>query len=429
MYRQAIALSVGLTLVVARALPQASSSALTADQLVEAAIEKNRDFLALKQRITEAQGLLRQAGVGPAPSLEVNGAAGQPLGSSGTDQVSLTYAHTFETFGKRGKRMEVERKEVALAQAEFDERRRSLLLQVKTRFAEAASEQRKLEVIERLLNVNRDYLRLTDIRVGKGDAAPLEANLLRAELSRYEAQRALTSGRLRSAVLELKAVLDVPASDPLVLASSLSPPKFLDDLPHLKTTALAARPDFAFVRIAEESSGAQTILAKAEGKPNLTLAGQYSHTDSAFDQYGLTQSGSVTPLRAHDNLIGLGVSIPLTSTRRNRGNIEAAVARQAGARLRREYLEATIPTQVEAAHEHWRAAQEALAIFSTGVIQQSEQNLAVMKQAYNLGELRLLDILNEQRRLLDTELNYVDAQAEVFRAYAELEQAVGGSLQ
>jgi cobalt-zinc-cadmium efflux system outer membrane protein len=137
----------------------------------------------------------------------------------------------------------------------------------------------------------------------------------------------------------------------------------------------------------------------------------------------------VTPLRAHDNLIGLGVSIPLTSTRRNRGNIEAAVARQAGARLRREYLEATIPTQVEAAHEHWRAAQEALTIFSTGVIQQSEQNLAVMKQAYNLGELRLLDILNEQRRLLDTELNYVDAQAEVFRAYAELEQAVGGSLQ
>jgi outer membrane protein, heavy metal efflux system len=52
-----------------------------------------------------------------------------------------------------------------------------------------------------------------------------------------------------------------------------------------------------------------------------------------------------------------------------------------------------------------------------------------MRQAYNLGELRLLDILNEQRRLLDTELTYIDTQADLFRAYAELEQTVGGSLQ
>ena len=52
-----------------------------------------------------------------------------------------------------------------------------------------------------------------------------------------------------------------------------------------------------------------------------------------------------------------------------------------------------------------------------------------MRQAYNLGELRLLDILNGQRRLLDTELSYIDAQAELFRSYAELEAGPGGSLQ
>ena len=57
-------------------------------------------------------------------------------------------------------------------------------------------------------------------------------------------------------------------------------------------------------------------------------------------------------------LSGLGVSIPLTSARRNRGNIEAAVARQARSKLRREYLESVIPTQVEAAYQRWRAAQE-----------------------------------------------------------------------
>jgi cobalt-zinc-cadmium efflux system outer membrane protein len=84
---------------------------------------------------------------------------------------------------------------------------------------------------------------------------------------------------------------------------------------------------------------------------------------------------------------------------------------------------------VEAAYQQWRAAKDAAAVFTQGVIDQSEKNLTVMRQAYNLGELRLIDILNEQRRLLDSELSYIDAQADLFRAYVELERATGGSLQ
>jgi outer membrane protein, heavy metal efflux system len=429
MYRQAIALSVGLGFYIATARPQAPSSALTPDQLVEAAIARNRDFLSLKQRVAEAQGLLKQAGVGPADNLDLTGIAGEPFGNNAEDNFTAAYSHTFEAFGKRSKRIAVAQNEVTLAQAQFADRRRALSFEIKTRYADVVSEQRKVAVINRLLGVNREYLRLTDARVQKGDAAPLEAGLLRVELNRDEAQRALTEGRVRSDILQLKASLDIPSTDALSLASSLRPPSFADDMPRLKSLALENRPDLTALRVAEEQSDRQTVLAKAEAKPNLTVSGQYSHVDSAFDQFGLTQSGAPTPLRAHDDLIGLGLSIPLTSTRRNRGNIEAAIARQLGARLRREYLESVIPTQVEAAYQRWRAAKDAAAVFTQGVIDQSEKNLAVMRQAYNLGELRLIDILNEQRRLLDSELSYINAQADLFRAYVELEQATGGLLQ
>jgi len=317
---------------------------------------------------------------------------------------------------------------MALAQAELDERRRALSFQVKSRYADAVTEQRKLAVIDRLLGVNRDYLRLTEARVQKGDAAPLEADLLRVELNRDEAQRTVTNGRFRAALLQLKATLDISAASPLPIAADLTPPSFDDDLQRLKTLALAGRPDARTLRITEDQTAAQSALAKVETKPNLTVSGQYSHTDAAFEQYGLTPAGALTPIRDHIDSIGVGVSIPLTTAGRNRGNIEAAAARQTGARLRREYLEAVIPTQVEAAYEHWRAAHEAAAVFTRGVLEQSEKNLTVMRQAYNLGELRLIDILNEQRRLLDTELSYIDVQGDLFRAYAELEQAAGGSL-
>ena len=429
MYRQAVALSAGVCLLMATARPQAALSALTPDQLVEAAITRNRNFLSLKQRISEAQGSLKQARMGPVDTLQVSGLAGQPFGNAAEDSFSLSYSHTFETFGKRSKRTAVAEKAVALAQAEFDDRRRALAFEVKSRYADAVADQQKLAVFDRLLNVNREYLRLTKARVQKGDAAPLEADLLRVELTRDTARRTLVDGRVRDAILQLKAVMDIPSTEAISFTSSLKPPTVAFDLPHLKSLALSKRPDLIALRIAGEQAARETKLAEVETKPNITLSGQYSHADTAFDQFGFTAIGALAPIRDHVDSAGIGISFPLSTAKRNRGNIEAAIARQSGAILRREYLEGSIPIQVEAAYQHWHAAQRAADIFTKDVIDQSEKNLAVMRRAYNLGELRLLDILNEQRRLLDTELSYIDAQAELFRSYAELEEAIGGSLQ
>jgi len=108
--------------------------------------------------------------------------------------------------------------------------------------------------------------------------------------------------------------------------------------------------------------------------------------------------------------------------------VEAAVARQNAAKLRREHLELTIPIEVDAAWQRYQAARNTVAILNRGVLDESEKNLSVIRQAYDLGQLRLLDVLNEQRRLLETQLSYIDAQADLARSLAELERAAGGDL-
>jgi len=45
-----------------------------------------------------------------------------------------------------------------------------------------------------------------------------------------------------------------------------------------------------------------------------------------------------------------------------------------------------------------------------------------------LGQLRMLDVLNEQRRHLDTQLARASAASDLIRGWAELERAVGGEL-
>ena len=95
----------------------------------------------------------------------------------------------------------------------------------------------------------------------------------------------------------------------------------------------------------------------------------------------------------------------------------------------RQHLEASIPLEVEAAWQHWDAATQSLKILDSGVLRQSEKNLEVIRQAYALGQLRLLDVLNEQRRLIDTRMTYIDAESDVRRGFIELERAVGGEFE
>lgn len=428
-WMRVMSVSVTMVAVASLARGQTGPAALGATDLVEMAMQRNREFLAVKQRIAETQGLLRQAGLRPAPALEIEESTGRPLGSRGEEEFSAGYFHTIETFGKRAKRIAVAQKTTAVAEAELADRVRLLAFDVEARYAEAVAEQQKLEAIQRLLSTNREYYRLTETRVQQGDAAPLEGQLFLTELSRAEAQQVVLANRADRALLELRKVVGVPPSEPLPLLRAAFPTLDRISLSELQEQALRSRPDLRIFQLLEEQAQAEVDLARAEGKPDFTASARYKRTNSAFDQFGFNRAGERTPLRDRDNILTFGLSVLLLQPKRNQGAIEAALARSAATRLRREHLEGVIRLEVEAALRRWEASQGAVEILNRGVIGQSEKNLAVVRQAYSLGQLRILDVLNEQRRLIETQLAYLDAQSELFQSFAELERASGGPIQ
>lgn len=410
---------------------QNSGAASGVDQLIQQALQRNREILAAQQRVSEARGLLRQAGVRPVPTIEANTASGRPLGTEGEEEYTIGYFHPIETGGKRSKRMLVAKQAVALAEAELSERTRQLVYDIKTRYIDAAANQRKVDAIEDILKVNRESYRLVDARVQRDDAAPLERQLLLVELNRTEAQRAVAGGQVQSACLELRRAIGVSADGEVGVVPQISTETTVAaSLADLQRRALEMRPDLRAARTLASQSAAELALAEAQSSPDLTLSAQYARRYAQFeDPVRTTASGSPLPLKDRDNILTLGVSVPLQSRKRNAGNIEAAVARQNVAKLRIEQLEITIPLDVQTAWARYQAAKNAAAILNQGVLDESEKNLSIIRQAYDLGQLRLLDVLNEQRRLLETEMSYIDAQAELARSRAELERAVGGELQ
>lgn len=396
--------------------------------LVRLATGSNRELQALRQRLPEARGILRRAGARPAPAVEFSGTTGRPLQTVGEEQYGASYHQVLETGGKRSRRMEVAEIGVELAQAEFDERLRQVAFEVASLYADAIAHQRKLERLHRLIQVNQETIRLTEARVQEGDAARLETQLLSVDLGRAEAERLSTSGQLEAVLIEVKQLVGIGPTEAL----TLSPPVVIGavaDLSILQQRALSARPDLKLARLLEQQGEAETKLARVQGTPDLTLSASYSRVFSRFDdQLGLSANGTPVQLRDRDDVLTLGVHIPIGTRGRNRGNVEAASARSASARLRREFLESRTAFEVASAHRRLNAAEARLAILDTRVLAQSEKNLDVIRQAYQLGQFRLLDVLAEQRRVIEIQLSYVDAQSELVKARAELERAVGGDI-
>lgn len=202
---------------------RAQDGPLTTADVVQRALERNRDLLAARERVAEAQGLLRQAGVRLAPTVEVEAGTGRPLGTHGEEAYSASYFQPIETASKRTKRMAVSEQSVALTEAELAQRTRDLVFDVKTRVAELQAARRKTEAIARLVSAGRDSYRLTQARVAEGDAAALEERLLATELSRVDAQRATYTGRLTSADLNLRRLIGMVSTGTRTRAIELDP--------------------------------------------------------------------------------------------------------------------------------------------------------------------------------------------------------------
>lgn len=397
-------------------------------ELVELALRRNAGLLATQQRALEARGLLRQAGLRPNPSVEASASSGPIVGSRGEHEVAVGYAHTFELGGKVGRRVDAAQRAADLAELEVADRQRELAAEVKTRYVDALTAWRNLDTVSRLLALSEEAFRLIQARVVQGEAPRLEQGLLRVELARLASDRLLFESQVDRASLELKTLAGLSLDDPLTLAPEWDLPPITTAVDEAVERAVAARPDLLAARREEELREAELRLARAEAVPDVVAFARYVRTRSQVDLLGLTAAGMRVPIRDRDNLLSAGVSVELPVRARNQGNIQAATARLHAARLRREYLEQAVRREVRSAYGRYEAARRALQILDQEGLSQARENVRVIRATYELGETRLLDLITEQRRLVDIERAYSEIARECSLAQIELERAVGAPL-
>ena len=397
----------------------------TVEELVALALENNGEIAAMRKESDAAQSLIKQARLRANPSVEVSGTR-QIRGAD--NSIMAQGELPLELFGRRGARVRVAEREAEVRRLAVAERERQLAAEVRAKFGESLASAFKLRFTEEMLGVATENYRLVAATVREGRRPPLEENLETVELNRLRAMFETAQGETEIALLELRNLAGLEPDAPLRLRGNFE--ELLDQPPALAeaiAAALRERPDLAGARAVEALAAARIEQARTDAKPDAELMAGYQRMKSGYPLQGFDDAGNLAPIDSTFHFFTFGVRIMLPVRNRNQGMIEAAVAEEEAARRRREFGELTVRREVAAAFARYQAAARAMQITRVGVRQQAAANLAVVRQTYELGSKPLFDYIAEQRRFIEIESAFIDAELATYLARVEILRTTGAA--
>ena len=177
-------------------------------------------------------------------------------------------------------------------------------------------------------------------------------------------------------------------------------------LPDLEALAQRNRPDLGAAQRGVAAANSQYRLAKANGKQDVTVGGNYSHTSGV-------NAATVTK------------SIPLAVFDRNQGEIARTHFAITQAQEQQMAVQGQVLTDVRDAWEALQANDRVVQFYRSGSLETAQRNRDIGEYAYERGAPSLLDFLDTERSYRSTQLSYRQALAAYLTSIEQLRQAVG----
>lgn len=398
------------------------TAGMTADEAVAYALAQNAELAAARHEIDAAKAMVKQARLRANPMLDVEGKRQVPPGRDNTVMAGVTLP--LELNRRVPTRITVAEREVEVREREFANRERILSSEVRMKFGETLAAALKLSFTNELVEANQRSFNLIAARVVEGATPPLEQNMALVELNRLKSMRETVEGKVEVGFLELRNLIGMAPEQPLRLRGDFD--HLIDQLPPVAEAtaqAIRERPDLQGFRALENLANARIDQARAEGRWDASLSAGYERMHAGFPQFGLGEHGGLQPIESNFHYLKFGVSIMWPLRNKNQGAVEAAVAELGATKSRHEFAELTVRREVAAAYAQYDRAVRAEEIFRVGVRDPARANLDVVRQTYELGSKTLLDYIAEQRRFIELENDFIEAQLAVYKARVEIQRS------
>ena len=387
-------------------------------QVSLAAILTHADEHAPRMLVARAETERGQAAVDGASvvlqrNLTAGAAAGPRIveGARGVD-FSLWLTQPIEIAGERKQRRQTAAKFQELTRKELRETQWLVHREVHAAFHTALVARERWHVVNKLLVSTEELLSVAERRLQAGDISPLQVRLAEAELAQAR-QKSLTAERgYRSAQLELSEVSGWPPTPLPEPVGDLDEPRRAPPVEELLQLASHQHPGIAARASAVEEAEARVRLEDREAWPEPSLGVLYTR-----------ESLPISGLREH--IVQGRIALPIPSSQRNQAGRSRARAelgvRQAeqtafGQALRARLTRAAIAVDADA---------NRIAAYGTEILPAFEGNLSLLRRAFELGEVDLLQVLVARERLLRIQQDALTAHQDYYRDVAALEAEVG----
>ena len=383
---------------------------ITVNDAVSIFLQQNLQLVAARYDINTAEAEKLTARLRPNPQVSFT-ANDFPLAFSlqafNPPTLDYTISQTFETAGKREKRMDVADAQAQVAQAQFEATVWQMTNDVKKKFYAVLLARSLYDLakenqttFQQIVEHTRDVFKL-------GEISGLDLQRLEVEKIKFDTDLANSERDYEVALRDLRLALggDYPSME-IEVAGSMEYYQAYDfNFNDLRDKALAARPDLKVAKLTEKAANASIRLQNAMKIPDLTFA-------AGFEQ--VKNSGST---------YNIGVSIPLPVYDRNQGERAKALIDKQRAQNMEQQVTNQIISDVDKALAAFNIQKRRVDLYKTGVLTKVTDIQTMTEVSLKAGESSTLELLDAIRTRRDTLAGFYQTIFDYQSALLDLELA------
>jgi cobalt-zinc-cadmium efflux system outer membrane protein len=415
--RVVLAAALGSMLLAGSALAQQPPVTVTLDQAIDLALKHNHTLQAARTQIQQNQAAEVTANLRPNPtfstdleylptfSIPQGQSLGQYLQNSTAGDMGLSYL--IERGNKRARRLDAAKSATAVTRSQVSDNERGITFQVSSLFINAQLARSTLELARTDLKSFQDSVDISEIRYKDGAMSENDYLKIKLQLLQFETdvqQALLSKAQALSDLRQQLGYESVPANYDVVGEFEYTP--LVVSIDEMQAKALQNRPDLRAAVLGVTAANSQYALAKANGKQDPTISGNYSYS-------GGTSATTFS------------FSIPLAIFDRNQGNIAQTRIAIRQAEEQQKAASGQVLTDVKDAYEGLQEAATIAQLLKSKYLDMAQRSRDISEYAYRRGALALLDFLDAERTYRATQLAYRQAVAAYLAALEQLRQAVG----
>lgn len=398
----------------AQGKPSAPAMLIDLDQAIQLAIAHNHALKAARSQIQQSQAEETTAGLRPNPVFTYDDLfvpiAPSQFNSSNLNQITefdVGASYTWELGHKRQARMRAAKDLTQVTESQVKDTERGLTYNVAQQFINVLLAKSTLDFANQDLASFQNTVKISEQRytagaISEGDFLKIKLQLLQFQTDVSSAQLSLVQAL--AALRQLLGYDAVPANYGVVGELAYMPLKLNRE--DFETLALKSRPDLLAAEQSVDAAQSQYLLAKANGKRDVTTTLDYTHVSA------LNTASFI-----------LNIEIPIFD--RNQGEIARTHFAITQSQEIKTAAQQGVLTDVTDAYEGLKTNEQVVELYQTGYLKQAQDSRDISEYAYKRGAASLLDFLDAERSYRSTQLAYRQALASYMLAVEQLREAVG----